>query len=155
VYNKIAFAHIGDSAVKISLKSGLITKDITRDIRIFEFCGAIPIECAVNAGPETRRMARYYLADRLPPEILSETAPRGRQSGDWLERIKPNWPALYEDVERICESPALSRYVEAPAVREALDFFRDLPEAKDEKPFMRLGALYMLGLFLEKLEDIK
>ena len=153
VFNKIAFAHIADSATKLALKSGIILKDITRDIRIFEFCSSVPIECFVNSVPETRRLARIYLADLLPPEILPETAPRGRQSGDWLERIAPKWPALYEDVLRVCESPALSRYVDMPAVREALELYRNLPAKKEEDNFMRFGALYILGLFLEKTEN--
>jgi asparagine synthase (glutamine-hydrolysing) len=153
LFNKIAFAHIADSATKISLKSGLVIQDITRDIRIFEFCSALPISCAVNAVPETRRLARCYLADCLPTEILSETAPRGRQSGDWLERIAPNWPSLYESVAQICESPALSRYIEAAALREALEAFRNVPERRDEYPFARFGAVYVLGMFLEKIEN--
>jgi len=153
MFNKIAFAHVTDSVAKFSLKSGLMIKDVTRDIRIFEFCTSLPIECSVSAVPETRRLVRSYLADLLPPETLREEAPRGRQSGDWYERIEPKWNAIYEDVKRICESKALSRYVELSAVREALELYRDMPSYKCEYEFMRFGAVYMLGLFLEKIEN--
>lgn len=154
-FNKTAFAHIADSTTKLSLKNGQVSRDITRDIRIFEFCISSPIECSVNSDPATRRLVRAYLADRLPPEMVGERWPRGRQSADWLSRLAPGWGRVYADMERVCGSEALAPYAEAAAVEQALARFRDGPAEEDEFDFMRFSALYTLGLFLEKTTSEK
>jgi asparagine synthase (glutamine-hydrolysing) len=151
-FNKIAFAHITDSTTKLSLQNGQVSRDITRDIRIFEFCFSSPIECSVNSDPATRRLVRSYLADKLPPEMTGEAWPRGRQSADWRERILPNWQRIYEDMQAVCGSKELSRFVDSAAVNAALERYRDAPAQEDEYKFMRFGAVYMLGLFLEAIK---
>lgn len=152
IHNVDALAHISDADTKFTLRHGMVKRDITRDIRVCEFCVGAPIECFVNDEPATRRAVRSYMDDLLPADLLSENAPRGRQSGDWLYRLMPRWPEIYEDLNTVCLSDELGKYADAGLVSRALDKFRDGPDPRDEMEFMRLGAAYVLGVFLRGRE---
>lgn len=147
-YNLKPFAQISDSETKMGLLNGLVIRDPTKDIRIIEFCMGLPMERKVNAVPQTRRLCRVYLADRLPREILPENTPRGRQSLDWPERIAPRWNELYPELEQVCRSPILRRFVDGDKLEAHLSRFRNPPGFEDDVDFYRFTAVYELGLFL-------
>ncbi len=64
---------------------GLELRDPTADIRIVEFCLAMPEEQYLKDGL-SRRLIRRSMADRLPPEVLVNSK-RGLQAADWFERL--------------------------------------------------------------------
>jgi len=64
---------------------GIDVRDPTADIRIVEFCLALPEEQYLKDGI-SRRLIRRAMAGRLPPEIL-ENRQRGLQAADWFERL--------------------------------------------------------------------
>ena len=147
----VAFAHIADTETKIGLKHGLSMRDVTRDIRVYEFCTGAPIECFVNPEPATRRLARSYLSDFLSTELLPETTPRGLQSGDWHERIMPVWPEVFASIEEFFKSETTG-FFDQQAVGAALEQFRDGPEPGRGYDYLRFGAAYIAGLFLASRE---
>ena len=159
IFNPTAFAQVGEDETKLYLKYGMVTRDITRDIRMFEFCLAVPMYCLVGPDAGTRRLVRYYLSDKLPAALTDENAPRGRQSGDTLDRMFPYWDELYSELARGCAQPRLQKIIDRDMVAASLDKFRDAQELRDgkgdekEKEFVRLCAVYIIGAFLEEEEN--
>ena len=152
IFNPTAMAQVGDAETKLYLKHGIIARDITRDVRMFEFCLSAPMECFAGPGGQTRRLVRNYLSDKLPAPLIDEKAPKGRQSGDALDRLKPRWDSLYAELARGCAVPQLRKYIDADMVAASLKRFETLPEPGEEKDFIRLCAVYMIGCFLEITE---
>jgi len=146
-FNPTAFAHISDAFTKQTLKSGIVVRDPTRDIRIFEFCLGVPIECFSNSEPATRRLARSYLSDMLPAEMLPESTPRGRQAGDWLERVSPNLDSILSEMELAFTAPGVSRIIDTDAALRAVKKYRGKLDKKDDFEFIRLGAAYCAAIF--------
>src|SRR5262249_54971976 len=58
-------------------------RDPTADVRLLEFCFAVPTEQFLREGTP-RALARRALADRLPKQVLEEPR-RGLQAADWHE----------------------------------------------------------------------
>lgn len=64
---------------------GTDVRDPTADVRIAEFCLAIPEEQYLKDGV-SRRLVRRAMAEMLPAEIL-ENRQRGLQAADWFQRL--------------------------------------------------------------------
>ena len=60
-------------------------RDPTADVRLLEFCFAVPMEQFLRDGM-LRALARRALADRLPKQVLEETR-SGLQVADWHEDL--------------------------------------------------------------------
>ncbi len=151
--NPIAFAHIADAETAFSLKNGIIVRDPTRDIRIFEFCSAIPMGCFVNDQCQTRRMARYYCKNLLPDLFFKETALIGVQSADWFERLEPKWPEIYADIKRVLDLPQVSKYVKKEYKEHQVAKLKTLEKsAQFNADLLTLGSIYLVGLFIEQHE---
>jgi len=65
---------------------GTDVRDPTADVRIAEFCLALPEEQYLKDGV-ARRLIRRAMADKLPAEIL-DNRQRGLQAADWFERLR-------------------------------------------------------------------
>ena len=154
-FSPTTFAQVSEDETKLLLKHGMITRDITRDIRIFEFCLAVPMECSVGPEGRTRLLVRDYLSDKLPAKLIDEKAPKGRQSGDVLDRVIPWWNNLYPELVRVCRLPCLQKFIDTEMVSASLEKFRSPPKSDDEKEFVRLCAVYTIGVFLEIAESEK
>ena len=84
-------------------------RDPTADLRLIEFCLAVPTEQFRRDGV-ARALTRLALADRLPRIVLEEPK-RGLQAADWHERLT--------GVRR-----CLDRFAICPAVTQAIDLER-------------------------------
>jgi len=153
VFNPTAMAQVGEAETKLYLKHGMIARDITRDISILEFCLSAPIECFVGPDGQTRRLIRNYLSDKLPAALIDERTPKGRQSGDALDRLALRWDSFYAELTRGCAVPQLQKYIDIDLVAAALKKFETLPDPGSEKEFVRLCAVYLIGIFLEIAES--
>ena len=151
-YDEVGYAHTGDLDAQSGLMYGMAIRDITKDIRVLEFCLSLPVECKVNSRLETRRLVRHYLSDKFPAENISEEAPRGRQSGDWLARMLPKWDEIYGELKRVLNSRELEKYVDAEVISKLLAKYKNPPENRDEMEFLTVGYAYAAGMFLESRE---
>jgi asparagine synthase (glutamine-hydrolysing) len=88
-------------------------RDPTADVRLLEFCLAVPTEQFLCDGMP-RALARRALADRLPRQILEEPR-RGLQVADWHEDLT---------AARHCIVGELDRLEACPAAATALDLAR-------------------------------
>lgn len=111
-YNKKAFAQIGEMETKMSLATGVIMRDPTRDKRLIHFCMNLPDNQFVS-GIYDRRLVNEYSKDRIAPQIL-ETAKRrkGLQSADTNYRISQCWEQVKQEMEALFESREGYHYIE-------------------------------------------
>ncbi len=145
------FAHSSEYDTAFSLKNGMVLRDPARDIRIQEFCSAIPIECFVNGVPERKRLVRYYCADLIPSEFLPENAPRGIQASDWCERIIGKWDLLYPQVKELVMTGSVRKFLNWEKVVKMVEQYEKVPEDDlNGYDFRDFGMLYGVGIFLEK-----
>jgi asparagine synthase (glutamine-hydrolysing) len=86
-------------------------RDPTADLRLIEFCLAVPTDQFQREGV-TRALARLALSDRLPRAVLDEPK-RGIQAADWHERLR---------ADRIATE--LDRFSACPEAAQALDLER-------------------------------
>ena len=94
MYDKNALRQIGEYEVKLSLATGVVPRDPTRDRRLITLVLSLPVEQFTHAGQE-RRLVRQYLKGFIPPEILEDEFYRGRQGVGSGEILVTQW-------ERIC-----------------------------------------------------
>ncbi len=151
IVNPIAFAHISEPETQFSIESGLLHRDPSKDIRIIEFCHAIPLECYVNDKAETRRLVRHYCAELLPKQFLPESAPRGRQSADLVTRLLDNWDEIFIDIKNTFAKGDIYRYCDKKELDEAMERFKTIDEDKTTSTeLLRFGLAYAVALFLEQ-----
>lgn len=96
MYDKSALRQIGEYEVKLSLATGVVPRDPTRDKRLIALVLSLPPEQFTHAGQE-RRLVRQYLRGKIPEEILADEFHKGRQGVGSGELLIAQW-------ERICEA---------------------------------------------------
>ncbi len=99
-------------------RGGVESRDPLSDVRLAEFCMAIPFEQFARPGMN-RALARRVLADRLPPMVLNETR-KGRQNPEWFDWMTRSRPWLEEQVARIESSSLGSQLLDVPRFKEIL-----------------------------------
>ncbi len=92
----VRFRQLGEMETKISLATGVLMKDPTRNKRLIEFCLSTPSE-QFNKNCRPRRLVYEYMKEYLTPELLDPRLPRGRQSADTFYRLR-------SDVHSICST---------------------------------------------------
>jgi asparagine synthase (glutamine-hydrolysing) len=90
-------------------------RDPTADIRLLEFCLAVPTEQFLSGGMQ-RALARRALADRLPKQVLEESR-RGLQAADWHEDLTAARDRIAEELDRLDACPAATRALDLPRLR--------------------------------------
>jgi len=107
------------------------------DQRLLEFLLTVPETLFRRDGIE-RWFARQVLADRLPPDILTETRV-GAQCPEWFSRLALKRGQLVRDVERLEASPLASRLLDLPRMKDLVARWpRDDAEAHRRKSEYRL-----------------
>ena len=147
LFGAATMSHVGDMDMKLTLRHGLVSRDITQDKRIWEFCFRVPSECFVGPSGVERRLVREYLSDRLPAEHLAPRRKNGLQSADWQKRIGERWPELYPWVRMVLESDPLADFLNVEKVREELDAMRD---EIDNSGLLYLSFPVIMGVFLQR-----
>jgi asparagine synthase (glutamine-hydrolysing) len=94
---------------------GVQFRDPTADLRLAEFCLSIPEDRYFRDGV-SRRLIRDAMAERLPPEVLSNPL-RGLQAADWFERVVGAQDRLVEEVERFERSELIRSVLDVPRLR--------------------------------------
>ena len=90
-------------------------RDPAADVRLIEFCLAVPTEQFFRNGIQ-RSLARRALADRLPKQVLDEWR-RGLQSPDWHEDLTAVRGRIAEELDRLEACAAATRALDQPRLR--------------------------------------
>jgi asparagine synthase (glutamine-hydrolysing) len=94
---------------------GVDYRDPTADVRLLEFCFAVPTDQFLRDGTP-RALARRALADRLPKEVLEETR-SGLTVADWHEDLNAARDDIVEELDRLEACPAAAATLDLPRLR--------------------------------------
>jgi asparagine synthase (glutamine-hydrolysing) len=98
---------------------GVTGRDPTADVRVVEFCLAVPEEQYRRDG-DTRWLIRRSMASRVPPQVLANRK-RGLQAADWFERMTGARAQILDALTRIEESDVARRAIDLPRLRQLAD----------------------------------
>lgn len=98
---------------------GLDMRDPTADLRLIEYCLAVPDRQYLHDG-QTRRLLHRLMGDVLPPEILQAKS-QGLQAADWHEGAGADLAALRDQIKRLREHGSAAGYLDLQAMEHALD----------------------------------
>ena len=130
ILDAATLSHIAIMETKDSLKYGIIKRDPTKDKRIMEFCLSIPSGEYVHEGEE-RYLIRSAMEGYLPEEIRTNWRKRGRQSADWVDRLKPNWNNILKSIKEALNDEDVQRYVDVPKVERLMNKYKNLQSLND------------------------
>ena len=94
-------------------------RDPTADVRLLEFCLAVPMEQFLRDGTP-RALARRALADRLPKQVLEETC-YGYQVADWHEDLTAARDGIVDEIDRLEACPAAAATIDLPRLRRMIE----------------------------------
>lgn len=98
---------------------GIETRSPTADVRLLEFCLALPEEQYLRDG-QPRWLIRRAMADRLPPKVL-ENRKRGLQAADWYERLSAARETLQAELAGLERSELARRVLDLPRLRRLFE----------------------------------
>lgn len=102
----------------MSLVTGVLERDPTRDKRVIEFCIHLPVEQFCKNGTD-RRLIKVYLKDIMPPHVF-HFHKRGKQSADLVYRMGTDWKKIREEWIQLYDKYESSRYVDTKRARKDL-----------------------------------
>lgn len=150
MYDKVALRQIGESEIKMSLETGIIPRDPTRDKRLIELMLSMPQEQFVKKG-RSRRLVRVYMKDIIPDMILNDDFHRGEQGSGAVENLRIHWEQIYFQAGKFFASEAARKYLNLTYIKKQMESAEDL--LKEENEFEMVKILYssLACEYLEKL----
>ena len=94
-------------------------RDPTADVRLLEYCLAVPTEQFLHNGTP-RALARRALADRLPKLVLEERR-RGLQAADWHERLTAVRNCVAAEIDRLDACPPATKALDLPRLHRLVE----------------------------------
>ena len=114
-------------------------RDPTSDVRLLEFCLAVPTEQFLHNGT-LRSLARRAVADRLPKQVLEESR-RGFQVADWHEDLTASRDHVFAELDRLETCPAAAAVLDLPRLRQLTE---NWPSSGWERKEIELPYRYTL-----------
>lgn len=102
MYDKPALRQISEMEVALSLETGVIHRDPTRDPRLIELVLSLPLKVFVREG-RARRLVRDYMKDLIPESIAQDEFHRGRQGVGGSDYIEKNWNTIVPELKKSFE----------------------------------------------------
>ena len=128
-------------------------RDPTADVRLLEFCLAVPTEQFLSDGMQ-RALARRTLADRLPKQVLEETR-RGLGVADWHEDLTAAREHVTDELDRLEACAAARNAIALPRLRRLVENWPSNGWQLDEVIMPYRNALLRaisVGHFLRRVE---
>ena len=114
-------------------------RDPTADVRLLEFCLAVPTEHFLSDGNQ-RALAKHALADRLPKLVLEEPR-RGLQAADWHEKLTAVRDCLTAELDRLDACPPAAKVIDLLRMRRMVQNWPTGGWERDEVEVPYRGAL--------------
>ena len=149
MYDKTALRQIGECEVKLSLDTGVLHRDPTRDKRLIELVLSLPLEQFVKNGKE-RWLVREYLKDLIPGKIIQDYFHRGRQGADALYRIKNQWSQIAKELKKEFLCSQVQKYLDIEKLNQQLENMDVLFEREQESDIIKLLYSGLACLYLKE-----
>ncbi|WP_164667424.1 asparagine synthase-related protein [Virgibacillus doumboii] len=117
----------GISFSKLSLQYGLLMRDPTNDIRVINYCMAIPLDQFINSGMN-RALIRKATKGYLPDEVRLNQTKYGLQAADWVHRMIPCWTDLIKEAKQLVKDKDMAQYLNMGTVKNALSKAMEVPK---------------------------
>lgn len=147
--NDIVNSHVFVANAKLALKNGIIFRDPTADVRIIEFCLRVPTEQYVRGGVD-RRLIRYSMKGLIPESIRMNIDQRGVQASDWIDRLKPIWNEVYDDMYKSVNKSEVEKYFDVDKLNSLLKDLKDGIEFSDSSKVITLLEALIFSKFIDK-----
>lgn len=118
----------GVANTKLSLRYSLWDRDPTNDLRVIQFCLALPKEQFVQDGIE-RSFLRRATKNFLPDNVRLNQKSRGVQGADVIHRMAPNWNEFMNELQSLCEDPSVGDLLHIERVKNAITNIGIEPQA--------------------------
>lgn len=122
---------LGAVETKLGLHAGVLMRDPTRDMRMIEFCAALPYDLFAYEGCQ-RWLICGNLREELTEEIILNSGKRGLLNGDYIQRVVRDWNRIKPRLLKISGNNILRSWINKSAVEEYINCFDTLP-ADDRK----------------------
>ncbi|WP_318505237.1 asparagine synthase-related protein [Bacillus sp. T3] len=109
----------GAVVTKLSLRSSLLERDPTNDLRVIRYCLSVPEEQFVRFGLDRsliRRATNMYL-----PDNVRFNGVRGYQAAEVVPRMIPTWDLFIKDLEQLINDPDIFGYLNLKVISSALE----------------------------------
>lgn len=113
----------GDYFAAANASAGLEIRDPTNDLRLLEFCLAVPDDQYLRQGQD-RWLLRRLMQDVLPPEIL-DARTAGQQAADWYEDVNAMLPRLRDELRSLKAHEGAAGYLDLDALEQAVNNWPD------------------------------
>ena len=128
--------------------SGVETRDPTTDIRLIQYCQAIPVEQFAKDGT-TGWLLRRALARYWPADIVASRT-RGRQSADLQYKMRRETDALTAEIALFNTSPIASTLLDIDVLKRKLATVTNACANAEHPDNVKLIRLIAIGHFLRK-----
>jgi asparagine synthase (glutamine-hydrolysing) len=128
---------------------GVDMRSPTADVRLAEFCLALPEEQYLRGG-EARSLIRRAMTGALPPVVLANRK-RGMQAADWFERLVGARALVGAELDRLERSELAQRVLDLKRMRRLYERLPTGDTAADPVNYEYRGVLesgLMVGRFL-------
>ena len=136
MYDKVALRQVGETELKLSLETGVIPRDPTRDKRLIELVMSLPLEEFCWDGVD-RRLVRQDMEGLIPPEILRDIFHRGQQGVGANDRLIQCWPQIKEELRKELKTGHAEDFLNIPYLLDHLDD-PDLPQQENIPGIIRM-----------------
>lgn len=144
-----------DLARGLEMLYGIESRDPAGDVRLLEFCMAVP-EDQYRRDGEPRWLLRRAMRGRVPDQILDNTR-RGYQASDWAIHLHRSAPLVVRTVEEFAARPLVRHILDVPrlaGLARAVVTSAPAELARDPRQFRQvLGSGLMTGRFLQWFES--
>lgn len=130
-------------------------RDPTADVRILEYCLAVPTDQFLNDGVQ-RALARRALADRLPKRVIEERR-KGLQAADWHEHLTAVRDRIGEEFDRLDACQTAGKLMNLSRLRRLVEDWPTVDWEHDRTNLIyRSGLLRAIsaGHFLRKVSAV-
>lgn len=123
---------------------GIEMRDPTADVRLIEFCLAIP-ESQYVGGGQFKWLLMRLMKDVLPPEII-DVKTRGLQSADWYEQLDNAIPQIREEIEKLKAHGSAGVYLDIESLEKSLDEWPSSGALDSKEAELRYRTRMLRGL---------
>ncbi len=152
IINPITLSHVSEYETKVSLKTGLLKRDPTRDIRLIELILSYPIDQFVRDGQQ-RYLIKRAMKGLIPDEFIEGKISRGIQAADWIERLRDKWDVVYQDMLKIKGNKTIEYFCDNNKINYYLDKYKSLPVEYTDEIKYEIRSFISIYIFYKFISD--
>lgn len=140
----------GVANTKMSLRYGVWDRDPTNDLRVIQFCLALPDKQYVQDGLE-RSFLRRVTKNALPDKVRLNQISRGFQGGDIIHRMANKWSSFTEEIAQMFMDDRIAELINIDAFKDSINKLSNQPHSElvIDHDFKKLTHCLILYRFIK------